>query len=505
MRNSSLETEGPTRAILEQVDQSKLMGDPEACHGAGAPPNDSRGDSGLRGRVLRGGSYLAIRQGTGTLVNLVGVLCVTRLIGPTAYGAFATAFGISTFLFGFSQLGANVYLLRKSSTPTRLEYDQAFTIVLFAGLFIALVVGGSSTLIERWTRITGVASLTAVMLAALPFQLTGLVASAHLERELDYRRVAIIDFCSQLALYSVAIPLAMAGMGAWAPALGFLAQQLASCTALHVVSRYRPSIRWDGACAKEMIRFGLGYSVSMWVWQLRDLVNALIVSKFAGAAAVAFVSIAIRLVTALSFIKTATWRLSIAVLAKLKNEPTRLLGAVSEAMTLQVLAAGPVLLAFDLMAGVAMPALFGRDWLPVTIVYPFIAIGSLTNAVFSLHTAVLYVTDHNSDVTIFHTVHVILFAGSALVLVPLLGVRGYGWSEIIAIASYPVIHALVRRRVGAPSYRLAGLWWSASVIALLWRQLGIWCLCVMLVPLLWPGTREALRRYTAQLRRPAHA
>ena len=470
----------------------------------GSAPNEGR-EVNLRGRVLRGGSFLAIRQGAGTLINLVGVLCVTRIIGPSAYGVFATAFGVTSFLYGFTQLGTNVYLLRKPTPPSTEEYHQAFSIVLFAGLIVGALASAASPMVERWTGITGVARITAAMVAALPFQLTALVASARLERELDYGKVALIDLASQVALYALAIPAALNGAGAWAPALGFLLQQISTCIALHVVSAYSPRLSWDRALAGEITQYGLSYSASVWIWQLRDLVNALIVSRFAGAAAVAFVSIAVRLVSALSFIKTATWRLAITVLAKVRSDSTRLLTAVSEAMSLQVVAAAPVLVAFDLVAGALMPVLFGRDWLPVTIVYPFIAIGSLTNAVFSMHTAALYVTDHNKDVTVFHAVHVALFAGAALFLVPIVGLRGYGWSEVVAIGSYPVVHSLLRRRIGSPSYTIAGLWWTAAVVALLWRQIGLWSVSAMLMPLLWPETRTTLGRYVSHFRRPAHA
>lgn len=51
-------------------------------------------------------------------------------------------------------------------------------------------------------------------------------------------------------------------------------------------------------------------------------------------------------------------------------------------------------------------------------VYPFIAVGYLANTMFSLHSSALYVLKGNWRVTSFHLAHVVLFAGSALLLVP---------------------------------------------------------------------------------------
>ena len=71
---------------------------------------------------------------------------------------------------------------------------------------------------------------------------------------------------------------------------------------------------------------------------------------------------------------------------------------------------------------------------------------------FSLHSSVLYLLGKNMQVTAFHLVHILLFAGSAAVLVPRLGLPGYGWAEMVALSSYAVIHILLARQIGSPTY-----------------------------------------------------
>ena len=62
------------------------------------------GSDSLRSQVLRGGAYLGFRQLVGLLINVVGVLLLTRALGPAAYGRYAAALG----LFGALQLGAQL-------------------------------------------------------------------------------------------------------------------------------------------------------------------------------------------------------------------------------------------------------------------------------------------------------------------------------------------------------------------------------------------------------------
>jgi hypothetical protein len=68
-----------------------------------------------------------------------------------------------------------------------------------------------------------------------------------------------------------------------------------------------------------MLAFGVGYTASQRTWQLRALVNPLIVGRFVGAEGVAFVGLAIRIAEGLGFLRTAASRLAVASLARLRR------------------------------------------------------------------------------------------------------------------------------------------------------------------------------------------
>ncbi len=78
---------------------------------------------------------------------------------------------------------------------------------------------------------------------------------------------------------------------------------------------------------------------------------------------------------------------------------------------------------------------------------------------------------------------------------------GYGWAEVLALASYVVIHLYVVKEVGWPSYRLAIAWGAAFALALFWPELG-WVAGLGVVGItLWPETWRALGGYAKDLRR----
>lgn len=287
------------------------------------------------------------------------------------------------FLFILSHWGIDVYLVRREEELQDQDYHQAFSLLLVLGLVGATLASLALPLVSRWVQLEGFSLVSVALFAGLPVNLLGLVPLARLERSIDYRRVAMVELSAQITYYLTALPLAYLALGPWAPVGGWWAQQLLTSGLLYWLTGYRPRLCWEPARVRAMLGYGLGYSASTWVYQLRLLVNPLVVGRYAGAEAVGYVALAIRVVETLSFAKWAGWRISIAALGRLQRDRERLVSALSEGMRLQVLAVGLPLIGFGLVAPWLMPPLFGSDWLPVLEIYPFIALGYLANSIFS--------------------------------------------------------------------------------------------------------------------------
>ncbi|MEX0892411.1 MAG: oligosaccharide flippase family protein [Gemmatimonadota bacterium] len=449
----------------------------------------------LRAEVLRGGAYLTLRQAAGTAISVVGILLLTRTIGPGAYGVYAAALALYLAVQLFAQMGAHVFLVRMETERGPELYRAASTLLLGLGLLGAGLGVASLPLVARWTGIEGIVAVSVAVFAALPLANLAQVPLARLERALDYRRVAWIELAGQVSYFAVALPLAFwlapAGHGAWAPTGGFLTQQLVLVVLTHLGARYAPRLHWDGALVREIVHYGGGYTASMGIYQLRRLVNPLVVGRYAGAEAVGTIAVTIQIVGQLSFVAVATWRLSTAALARVQQDTARLRRAISEGMRLQVVAVGPFLVLFAWLAPWLVPLLLGRAWSGIGVVYPFIAVAMLVNAMFNLHSSALYVLRQNGQVAVFHAVQTGLLAGGALVLVPRLGLIGYGLAELLAVASYAVLHGFTARVIGAPTYGRALALGGALALATAYAYLGPWSLTgLVLVALLLRPWRE---------------
>ena len=447
----------------------------------------------LRTKVLRGGVYLVLRQALGVFIGAVGLILLTRALGPETYGLWAAAIGVYLYFYTVGGWGVDVYLIRQVREPSPQDYHQAFSLLLLVGLAGAGLGFLGLPFLESWVRLEGFGPVAIALFVGLPVHLLTRVPMARLERALDYRKVALIELSGLVIFYPVALPLAYQGLGPWAPVAGWWAGQLLTLMLVYRMSSYKPRLYWEWSRLRAMMKYSLGYSFSIWIWNLGNLVNPLVVGRYAGADAVGQVALALRLVEQFgSIIVFASERLSVPVFARLQEDRARLVNALNKGMSLQLMALGPILVGVGSIAPWVLPILLGPDWLPALEVYPFVALYFLTATAFILHSSVLFVLRRIWEVALVRLVDVSLLAGSALLLVPHLGLKGFGWASVLALPSWILLLIWFRAYVGRPISTQAMLWFIGWAIPLFGWQLGPWAWTSVLVPLIWPATRREL-------------
>src|SRR5689334_20930932 len=95
------------------------------------------GHQGLRGKVLQGGALMMGRQLMTMCLSLVGLLMITRIIGPAAYGSYVAAVGIYLYAQNLGQAGIGVYLVRAAEEVDERTCRVATTLLLASA--VALV------------------------------------------------------------------------------------------------------------------------------------------------------------------------------------------------------------------------------------------------------------------------------------------------------------------------------------------------------------------------------
>lgn len=420
---------------------------------------------GLKCKVIKGGAYLAGRQLVGMLLSLVSMVIIFRYLGPKAFGLLSVTQGIWFFVGSVASLGLDVFLVREKDSLQEEEIRQVFTLIILLFLFAYLAVWVFSPFVSVWIGNVELEPLLKLAGVVYLLKQIGLVSQALLDRSMEFKKVSLIELASQIIYYLGAIPLVIAGWSYWGVMVGLIISTAFMTLYLIAIHSIRPAVHFHMPFAKRALNYGLGYQFAVWTWQIRDFAVPVVIAKIAGLEAAGIVGATTQLINRVSFLRGVVWRISIAAFAKIYDDIDRMLRAIRRGMVYQSLLLGVM------FVGVAMVIpwvhlILGPKWIAVARVYPFLAIGILVNAVFSLQCSALFAKGFNHDVNKFHIVNIIILLGASFLMVPYWGVWGYCVAELIALVSYFVLHLEVMRNLGKPTYGKVFIVLAAVTIAL---------------------------------------
>jgi len=454
----------------------------------------------LRTQAVRGSIYLTLRQGTSVLLGVVGLLFMTRIVGPEGYGIYAAAFGIFKYLTLFAESGVKMYLLRaKSDTPTEV-FHQAFywlLMVSLAGAAVATVLFGGAALFQSHDPLLAWTLL--VLCVNLPFAMVMQVPLTLLERALDYRSIAVIEIASQVLYYGFGIALALGGYGVWSFVGAFWAGQLVLFVGAFWYSRYRPRWHWDRGSIRALLRESFALALAAFVYELRLLLPSVVLLPLGGAQAVGHYSIAQRLLTTLGFVRDAIARLSVPLYAKAQDDTTRLLALARRSSQAQMLGLFALYFPIALTGDKVLSLIFGAKWNTTLILHAFaiLAFNQLFFVIFGAQNQVLVVKKYYSISIWASALYMVLSPILGYLLIPFT----YNEQKVLLfciaislayIPNYYLIHLGTKRHLGKTDYSVNLLWATCLGLAMLVPILRAYALISLLVFLL-PQSRQQIR------------
>jgi PST family polysaccharide transporter len=452
----------------------------------------------LRQKAVKGGAYLAVRQILGSIARAAGLLLLTRLLGPTEFGRYAGPLAITSVASALARLGVEVYLIRQPAEPPKHVEDQAFTLLLLSTTIATAIVFGSSWLVSGWVGDPKLAVVVRVMAVVIPINVLWVPAQARLERGFRYRALAGIELIGDVMLYAVSLVWAVFSPTVWAAVAGYASWQAWLLISSYVIARYRPKLVWRRDDLRDMLGYGLTYAPTSWCYRLQELINPLIVGRYLGSSGVGKTALVLRLVDNLSLIVTATARLAHVAMARIQHDMERLRRAHRETMLVQTIGSVVPLAAFALVGDVIVRVFFGRRWEDVIVIFPLVAFATSVDTLFNVHAWVLSITRRNLPVLRARVVELVLFVATALIVIPHLGLIGFGIAGVVSLASHVLIDRSIRV-LFVPDYRPSLPWLLAAMPALAAPWTPGWCHPILGLPLLAMLLRRSTRQLFAEL------
>jgi len=414
-----------------------------------AGPTTAASDDGidLRQRSVSSGLYMIAREGIGLTLRFGGLLVLTRLLGPDKYGVYAGAAALIVIPTFVAQLATETYLVRMPTEPPKRVYDEAFTVVLISSIVVVGAVLGLTYAVPAILADDRMMDAFRILLISVPINALWAPAQAKLERQYEYRSVALLELSGDVILYAGAIGGVVAGLGYWGPVMAMITWQSWLLLGSMVVARYRPTLRLSKAGARDQVSYGLRYTASVSIQIVRGALNPLFVGHFVGTAGVGAVALATQITEALSAFTRVVWRTGAVTIGRLQNDARRLAHAVREYVVVLVLVMGSAMAMFIIFSPWLVTAVFGDRWEPVVPLLPYLCAASLIWVEGTVGTIVLTTRLKMASVAVSQAVRLLLMAAAAPLLLHFAGLTGFGIAECVSAASTLVLARALRREL----------------------------------------------------------
>lgn len=399
----------------------------------------------VRQRAVSGAAVDLLRGAGVQILGFIGTLILARLLTPYEFGIVAFGATLVTFANFMADGGIGTALIRRPDPPSSadlkalLAFQLALTVLLALAVSLALLPFGE------------IGQVTALMLITLPFTAIRSPGTIILERQLNYKPLALIEVVETIAYYAWAIVTVRIGWGVWGLASATIVRALVGSVAFLAMvpaARLLPIPSWTRV--RVLLGFGFRYQAVGVTILLRDQGINAVVAAVAGVSALGVWSIALRILQVPLLFLASLWRVSFPGMARLVAAKGDMGATIERVVAVVAVAAGLLLAPLVSAAPSWVPSLLGEQWDEAATVIPpaslnLMIAGSISVALVGY----LWAVGDASAVLRATLVGIPFMAAVMIPLLILIGVEavGFGWMAS-GVAESVILIRSARKRVG---------------------------------------------------------
>jgi len=246
--------------------------------------------SGRHLQVLRGIAWTSVYRVFEVLLGFGAMLLLVRVIAPDDYGRASAVVGLMTLLNAF---GCSMFMSEALQLPDEVEPDWGlhWSAGFYIQLALAVACQAVAGVFWLYPPYYEVAPLIHLAGAGLMLDWPNWMGGIMLRRELNFRRLQVLNGVATFVSLGVTLGLGVAGAGAYALVLGGnVARALPFGTDLLIVRGWRPAPGWwrwpEWAAYRPALRFGFQQSGSALLHGLRSALEAAVLPGALGFTAI---------------------------------------------------------------------------------------------------------------------------------------------------------------------------------------------------------------------------
>jgi O-antigen/teichoic acid export membrane protein len=316
----------------------------------------------LKEKTIRGGVARLVAQAASFILRVGSLMILARLLMPKDFGLVGMVTAFTGVLDLFRDFGLSAAAIQRS-TVTDEQVSTLFWINLAVGALLGLLALALAHTVAAFYHEPRLVAVTWVLGAGILFNAAGVQHSAHLQRQMRFTSLAIINTASLVVGIGVAIFGAIAGYGYWALVAMAITTPLTGTTGCWIAARWIPKLPRRRTGIRSMIHFGGTLTLNGLVAYAAYNLDKVLLGRFWGADALGIYGRSYQLVNIpTSNLNSAAGEVAFSALSRLQDDPHRLRSYFLKGYSLVLAMTIPITVACMLFASDIIRVLLGPNW-----------------------------------------------------------------------------------------------------------------------------------------------
>ncbi|TFF33281.1 lipopolysaccharide biosynthesis protein [Mucilaginibacter psychrotolerans] len=342
----------------------------------------------IKSGVIWTALQMIVNQSFAFIVKLI----LIKLLLPSQFGLVGMATVFTGLVQVINDIGVGAALVqRREANLTETHYHTAFwTGVAWSIALYVIIAVGVGPIAASFYNQPYLKFIVPVISIGILFSPVNLVHKAQLTRQMNFKKIAIVDNTSNIIAGCIAIILALSGAGIWALVFNAIATVVIAMPLYYNATKWLPKFQWGKQAFKDIFGFGIYTAGANVFTYCYNNVDYLLIGKLLGASTLGTYTFA--------FVITDTFRSRIMavinnvmypIYGKKQSEPVALKRYYLKVVQINCLLIFPIMLFLVLLGAPFVFYIFGAKWQGAIVPLQILSVSVMFQMIVSGNTALI--------------------------------------------------------------------------------------------------------------------
>ena len=309
------------------------------------------------------------------LISPIITLWMVNILNPSDFGLMA----ISSVIIGFTTLLQGLGLIEfliKEKDLSELRINTIYWANIFFAIFIAAVIVALTPIFSEIYKNNGLLKIIPVLSLTIILSALQLVQNALLQKELDFKKIFIIQLLPLVVLICVTMPLALFGWGIWSLVIGQISNVVVSAIMYILFTKWAPKFIFSMKELNSMLGFGKWVILEKFIEYLYSNLDIIIIGIYFDISTVGLYSTGKYLITIIyTIINGSIGAISYPMLSHMQSNVSELkigfFGITKRIVFFNI----PIMIGVALLSSKFIPLVFAQKWEDLPLVLSITVLG----------------------------------------------------------------------------------------------------------------------------------